>query len=151
MANETAAVPGPRKRTTVPRADQHDEDKVLADDIDMREDVSVLLKEPLEKVPPHHYPSSTTYLELAGQKIQAQDDKFLSQHALKEAFVGKDPNTSDPFDETAVVPEAQEGDDDPDMPTVTVRACLIGLIMTIFGAAVSQVRPHEFSLWSLSF
>jgi len=143
MADGTSALPGPRKRTTILRADQHDEDKVLAHDAAMREDVSVLLKEPLEKVPDHHYPSSSTYLELVDQKIQAHDDKFVTQHALKEALAGKDPNTSDPFDEAAVVPEVEEGEDDPDMPTVTVRSCLVGLIMTIFGAAVSQIFVYK--------
>jgi len=143
MANETAPVPGPRKRATIPRADQHDEDKILAHDADIREDVSVLLKEPLEKVPDHHYPFSSTYLELEGKTIQAHHDQFVTQHALQEAFAGKDSNTSDPFDETAVVPKVQEGDDDPDMPTVTVRSCLIGLIMTIFGAAVSQIFIYK--------
>ncbi|KAI9628227.1 hypothetical protein KEM48_011745 [Puccinia striiformis f. sp. tritici PST-130] len=132
MAIDTSALTGPRKRTAQ-RLDPTHEDESLAH---YPPEVNVLSKDPLNDL---HFSSSNktspiVYLEKVSQK---------DQHACNEALGGKDPNTSDPFDETAVIPEIEEGDDDPDMPTVTVRAFLVGLLMAIFGAAVSQIFMYK--------
>jgi hypothetical protein len=81
----------------------------------------------------------TAYLDQVCQKNKEEGKQSDSQHTCHESLGRKDPNTSDPFDETAVVPEVEEEDEDPEMATVTVRSCTVGLIMSIFGAAVSQV------------
>ncbi|PLW26186.1 hypothetical protein PCANC_21232 [Puccinia coronata f. sp. avenae] len=141
MVNEADASSGPRKRAA-PRTGQDDEEKSLAH---YPRDVNILLKEPLDEVPygTSNKKSSATYLDLVGQESKEQREKFTTPHALNRDRDGKDLNTSDPFDETAVIPDAEEGDDNPDMPTVTVRSCLAGLIMAIFGAAVSQIFMYK--------
>ncbi|WAQ86087.1 hypothetical protein PtA15_6A717 [Puccinia triticina] len=139
MATDTGVLPGARKRN-VARPDKADEDNYLAN---YPPEVNVLLK---EQPPEKHYSasnnaSSATFQDQVCQKSKEQEK--VTQHSGAEALGGKDPNTSDPFDETAVVPAIDEGDDDPDMPTVTVRSCLVGLIMAAFGAAVSQIFMYK--------
>ncbi|KAH9816859.1 putative oligopeptide transporter [Melampsora americana] len=53
-----------------------------------------------------------------------------------------DNDSSDPFDECAVLPTAEE-EDDPNEAVITVRSALVGVIMVIFGAAVSQVFMYK--------
>ncbi|KAI7966271.1 hypothetical protein MJO29_002019 [Puccinia striiformis f. sp. tritici] len=132
MAIDTSSPTGPRKRTAQ-RSDQTHEDESLAH---YPPEVNVLSKDPLNEL--HFSSSSKTSPIIYLEKVCQKD-----QHACNEALGGKDPNTSDPFDETAVIPEIEEGDDDPDMPTVTVRAFLVGLLMAIFGAAVSQIFMYK--------
>jgi hypothetical protein len=137
MATDTDAPAGARKRT-LPRPDQTDEYNSLAHYPPQK---NLLLREPVHEM---HYSSSnttslTSYLDQVCQKNKEHEKNSAIQESRMEAVGGKDPNTSDPFDETAVIPDVEEGDDDPDIPTVTVRSCLVGLIMAIFGAAVSQV------------
>ncbi|KAA1097772.1 hypothetical protein PGT21_019321 [Puccinia graminis f. sp. tritici] len=141
MATDTETPAGARKRT-VPRPDQPDEDNSLAH---YPPKDNLLLRESTHEM---HYStfnttSLTSYLDQVCQKNKEHEKISAIQESCIEAVGGKDPNTSDPFDETAVIPDVEEGDDNPNMPTVTVRSCLVGLIMAIFGAAVSQIFMYK--------
>ncbi|KAI8462073.1 OPT oligopeptide transporter protein-domain-containing protein [Phakopsora pachyrhizi] len=93
----------------------------------------------LEKLPatPNHKYSEKTEIPISPFEKKNQDEQKIEQ-ASGSKDISSNKNTSDPFDETAVLPEVVT-DDDPNMPTMTLRSILTGVIMTGFGGGVSQL------------
>ncbi|CAH7684753.1 putative oligopeptide transporter [Phakopsora pachyrhizi] len=97
----------------------------------------------LEKLPatPNHKYSEKTEIPISPFEKKNQDEQKIEQ-ASGSKDISSNKNTSDPFDETAVLPEVVT-DDDPNMPTMTLRSILTGVIMTGFGGGVSQLFMYK--------
>ncbi|KAA1097759.1 hypothetical protein PGT21_019079 [Puccinia graminis f. sp. tritici] len=141
MTTDTETPTGARRRH-IPRPDSFDEENSPTP---CRPQDDLLLIEPADRAQDSasNTTSMTAYLDQVCQKSKEEEKTSETHHPSHEALGRKDPNTSDPFDETAVVPDVAEEDEDPEMPTVTVRSCTVGLLMSIFGASVSQIFMYK--------
>ncbi|KAG0142150.1 hypothetical protein CROQUDRAFT_67552 [Cronartium quercuum f. sp. fusiforme G11] len=77
-----------------------------------------------------------TPLELHDQLASKNDFSIVERKPQKLNLISE--NYSDPFDDFAVVPEAKT-DDDPKTIVISLRSVLVGIIMTVFGATISQL------------
>lgn len=142
MWSASNAQPGPRKRN-VQGPNQSEADQPLPEYVS--EPAALSMKE-LSLTESTALSNKTSPIRCGDQvceKSAMREPKLVEQNAFGRTYGAIDPNTSDPFDETAVVPDADEEDDDPSMPTVTFRSCLVGLIMAVFGAAVCQIFMYK--------